>query len=238
MKKSIICAMSALCAFMTFADQDKVEDTTTYRDVYTVKATLKVPYLKSGVRSYSSQTLQGYLYVEYVGVNSEFDSAYMLLTNKKTKVVHKIDVTEGFLNMIGKASGKNEKYAPRSTPSIYFEGVDAEVNGDDAHELIKAVCFAGTGSLKDYKTTTTGCSMCGETTKTTAYCKKLYKMSGNVTGYMDCECPDDEDGWNHTMVKTLCGFEEDDDGYVRSHNASFWGTWSAVYNQKMSGEID
>ena len=106
MKKSIICAMSALCAFMTFADQDKVEDTTTYRDVYTVKATLKVPYLKSGVRSYSSQTLQGYLYVEYVGVNSEFDSAYMLLTNKKTKVVHKIDVTEGFLNMIGKASSK------------------------------------------------------------------------------------------------------------------------------------
>lgn len=223
--------MCALCSLMTFAEG--------YRDVYDMKASLKVPYLSKGVRSYSSQTLQGYLYVEYADASNTLTSAYMVLVNKKTKVKHEIDVTESFLNMIGKTTGKfgSDKYAPRSTPTVYLAGADTDVDGDDAHEFITAVQFAGTGSTKDYKTTTTGCSMCGEAVKTTNYCKKLYKMNGSVTGHMDCECPDEED-WSHTLVKSLCGFEKDEDGYVRSHFASFWGTWSAKYNQKLSGEID
>ena len=230
MKKIIATVACALCAFTLFGS---------YRDVYTTKASIKVPYLVNGTRNYSTQTLQGNLYVVYADDETAFESATMVLTNKKTKVVHKIDLTDGFLNMIGKSSGKGDKYAPRSTPSIYFEGADAEINGNEPHEFIKAVQFAGSGSLKDYKTTTVGCGVCGAATKETTYCKKLYKMSGNVTGFMDCECPDDEDGWWHTLVKTACGFLlDEDDEYVRSHNASFWGTWSAVYNQKASGEID
>lgn len=180
----------------------------------------------------------------------------MILTNKKTKVVHTIDFTDGFINMMGKSSGKigSAKYAPRSTPTIYFTGADSDVTGPESHETIDTVSFAGSATTKDYKSTTVTCGYCSTSASSTAYCKKPYKMSGSVVGVMDCECPDEEN-WSHTLVKTLCGFlmagedegeDENDertedvtaDGLVRSHYASFWGTWTAVYNQKASGEVD
>ena len=235
MKKSIICAISALCVFMVFADTGSA-----YRDVYTMKVALKVPYLKNGVRTYSSQTLQGCLYVEFDDPESEFSDSYAVLTNKKTKVVHTIDFGGArFINMIGKSQGKNDKYVPRTIPTVLLEGYDYEIEGNDPHELIQMIVFAGSGSVKETKTKTTGCVYCGEPSTTTTYCRHITKMSGSVVGYMDCECPDEEDGWTHTLIKTLCGFLKDEDGdCVRSHNASFWGTWSAEHNKKLSGEID
>lgn len=231
MKKLIASIAIAVSAFALFGEG--------YQEVYDTKASIKVPYLSNGVRNYSTQTLQGKLYVVFASENSEFESAQMVLTNKKTKAVHTIDFTDGFLNMMGKSSGKGDKYIPRTTATVYLEGADTECEGNETHELIKSVCFAGNGSLKNIKSTTVGCGVCGESTKVTTYCQKLNKISGSVVGYMDCECPDDEDGWWHTLVKTVCGFlEDEDDNYVRSHNAAFWGSWSATYNTKQSGEID
>ena len=61
-------------------------------------------------------------------------------------------------------------------------------------------------------------------------------MTGNVNGYMDCECPEDEN-WNHTAETTICGVKLDADGnIVRSHNAAFWGSWSATYVKTVAGE--
>lgn len=139
----------------------------------------------------------------------------MVLTNKKTKVVHTIDFTDGFLNMMGKPSGKigSAKYAKRSTPTIYFTGSDSEVTGPEGHETIDTISFAGTASTKDYKSTTVTCGYCSTAASSTEYCKKPYRMAGSVVGVMDCECPDEEN-WSHTLVKTLCGFlmGDGDDG--------------------------
>ncbi len=232
MKKLIATIAIAFSSFALFGEG--------YQEVYDMKANLKVPYLVKGVRNYSSQTLQGHLYVEFDDTKTEFSNAYAVLTNKKTKVVHTIDFDGArFLNVLGKSKGKGDKYAPRTVPSVFLKGYDYEIEGTDPHELIQMIVFAGSGSLKEKKTKTTGCVYCGEPETTTAYCRRIDKMSGSVVGYMDCECPDEEDGWTHTLVKTLCGFLKDDDGKcVRSHNASFWGSWSATYNTKMSGEID
>lgn len=240
--KKLIVAAAALFAANAYCDGDRVpvepEELTT--NVYDFAMSVKVPYLKSGVRSYSSQKLKGNMYLVYSEDDTLAD-VYAVVTNSKTKVVHTLDLADSsFYHLMGKQTKK----ADRSTPTLWIAGADAEdpaVLKDESHEKILAVMLAGTGTLKNMKTVTVGCSYCGDKTSTTEYCNILWSMSGNVVGVMDCECPEEE-GWWHTVQTALCGvlYVEDAassemaDKVERKHEASFYGTWSAKFNKKLS----
>ncbi len=234
MKKLIMSAVCAMLAMASFCDTNSVEAV----DVYSFKASIKQPLLKSGVRTYTAVTLKGNLYVEYATTDDSMSAAYAIVQNSKTKAIHRIDFTDGFYNLMGKSN----KESLRTVPTVFLTGADSEVTAgtgkgaQEPHEKILAVTFAGTGKLKKLKTTTITCGMCGIGGKTTTYCNKLQSMSGNVTGYMDCECPEDEN-WNHTAETIFCGVKLDDDGnIVRSHDAAFWGSWSAKFVKTVAGE--
>ena len=125
---------------------------------------------------------------------------------------------------------------------MFFNGGDSETIAlrDEAHEEIIAVALAGTGSIKSLKNVTSGCGYCGEDLSVTEYCNILWAMNGSVTGVMDCQCPDDEDWW-HTVETVRCGVYYADIDATKmsevtspSHYASFYGTWTAKFNKKLS----
>lgn len=221
MKKLIMIALTMLVG-ASFADTNDVALTDTYK----FKAAIKVPYLSAGVRTYKSQAFQGYMYVGYTE-DGEVASAKIELQNKKTKVKHYITVDEFMYNLMGKKS----KTSIRSVPTVFIKSDSDEVEqvSAEAHELFKTISLAGTGALKYMKgSSTTLCGFCGTDTVTTAACNRLAKMSGSLVGIMDCECPEEEN-WSHTLLAGYCGVLSDEDGNVeRSHDASFWGTWSAT----------
>lgn len=228
MKKLITAAaIAVMAAFGATAD--------TVTDVYNFKATIKQPLLKAGVRDYASVALKGYLYFEYDESTNSVGAVYAVVENSKTKVVHTIDFTDGFYNLMGKTT----KTSFRSVPTVWFDGADSNVEegtgkgAQEPHETIVKVTLAGKGMLKYLKDVILGCTSCGGGSKLTTYCSKLNTMSGNIVGYMDCECPDPEP-WNHTVETCACGVREEDGDIVRSHYASFFGTWSASWNKKLS----
>lgn len=238
MKKLIMAAAAFFAANAFCGEGVATEDTTT--NVYDFAMSVKVPYLKTGVRSYSSQKLKGLMYLVY-DESAALADVYAVVTNSKTKVVHELDLTDSsFYHLMGKQTKK----ADRSTPTLWLAGADDEdpvVLKDESHEKILAIMLAGTGTLKNMKTVTTGCAYCGGVTTTTEYCNLLWSMSGNVVGVMDCQCPDEEDWW-HTVQTVLCGvyYVADpasaamSDKVERKHEASFYGTWSAKFNKKLS----
>ena len=224
MKKLITALFMCGIAAMSFAAEELT-------NVYDLSIKAKVPYLYNGVRSYSSQTLKGLMYATYI--DDELTEVHAVVTNTKTKVVHTITFDDGFYYLMGKETKRIE----RSTPTVYFGGKDTEILAlrSDAHETIKSIALAGSGSLKSIKSVIVGCGACGTPTKTTEYCNILWSMSGNVVGVMDCACPDDEYGWSHTLKTVLCGiYYNGDDEAERVHDASFYGTWSAKFNKKLS----
>lgn len=227
MKTIIMSAICGMLSFVAFGTTNTVEAV----DVYSFKASIKQPMLVSGVRTYKAVALNGNLYFEYETVSNSMTAAYAIVENSKTKVIHRIDFTDGFYNLMGKAS----KTSVRSVPTVLLVGADTNCvagtgkGAQEPHELIKYVSLAGSGTLKKLKTTTVECSFCGVGTATTTYCNKLATMSGNINGYMDCECPDDQN-WNHTAETIFCGVKYDANGdIVSTHDASFYGTWTAKF---------
>ena len=219
---SVICA--ATIAFGAFADTNDVTNAVaSVKDVYTFEAKLNIPYLMNGVRNYSKQTLKGDMYVEYATSTSGITKCYVVAQNKKTGVTHEIDFSEGFYNLLGKQT----KTAVKSVPTVYFAGTNCVVKGENAHEKIVAIQLAGTGKLAKSKTTTVECGVCSADRVSTEYCNVLKSMNGSVTGVMDCECPEG-DPWDHTLEAGPCGPLTIDGAYVRTHFASFWGTFKAT----------
>ncbi len=238
--KKLITIGALCCAMFGFAGSND-----TYTTVYDFAAKISVPYLSGGVRTHKTHAFTGYMYMTFDETGAKTTKIEML--NKNTGVMHVIESSDAFYNLMGKSS----KAAVRTTPTIWVAGADAdEATIDDTiavaqpsfkktllnaavggHELITTVGFAGTGALKTTKKTVTGCGVCGEPTKTTVYCNILASMTGSMVGVMDCLCPDDEK-WNHTVMADPCGPMEGDAEDVRSHDASFKGTWKAKYNEK------
>lgn len=228
MKKLIIAMVVGAMTFMSFADTEIVTN------VYDLSMSLKVPYLKNGIRNYAGQKLKGEMYVVYE--EDQIVNVFAEVTNTTTKVAHSLDMTSSFYYLMGKESKKS----PRTVPTVFFVGQDYEAVATspkfDAHEKISYIALAGTGKLNSIKSVTTGCGVCGQAVSVTEYCNLLWSMSGNVVGVMDCECPDEEEGWSHTLITDLCGVYYDVDEQVeRTHDASFYGTWSAKFNKKLSG---
>lgn len=99
----IICGM----AIVSFADPVQEEENTpeeeqTTVNVYDMTISAKVPYLKSGIRAYSSQKMSGHMYLVY-DEDDILSDIYAVVTNAKTKVVHKLSLNGGsFYNLIGK----------------------------------------------------------------------------------------------------------------------------------------
>ena len=188
--KTII--MSAICSVLSFA-AFSASNTVEAVDVYSFKASIKQPMLENGIRTYKSVALKGNLYFEYETISNTMTAAYAIVENSKTKVMHRINFFGGFYNLMGKASKTSE----RSVPTVLLLGADTNcvagvgAKAQEPHEMIKFASFAGSGTLKKLKTTTIECSYCGVGSTTTTYCNKLAKMSGKVTGCMDCECPEE-----------------------------------------------
>lgn len=225
---ALICAFSCIVASANDA---------AVTNVYDFSMSLKVPYLDNGTRTYKNQKIVGYMYAEYS--SNELVNVWVEAQNRKTKVLHLMSFSgDSFYNLMG----KTDKKSLRTVPTIYFEGADEETvlesccaAPEEGHEFIKKIQLAGTGKLRQVKTVVIGCDQCGGSSVTTAYCNILVNMNGYATGYMDCLCPDDEDWW-HTVKTCLCGVFLDDVGNVEpSHDAAFWGTWKAKFNQKLSG---
>lgn len=218
MKKLIMSAICAMLAAASFGDTNGAEVV----DVYSFKATIKQPMLKNGVRTYSSATLKGDLYIEYATPTSAISRSYIVAKNSKTGVEHNIEFTDCLYNMLGKSS----KQINRTVPAVYFVGTNDVVVGENAHETIRFMTVAGSGKLVKSKTKTTTCNVCAPDAVTTETCSKIKSLSGNLNGIMDCVCPEDET-WDHTLIACACGLYVDINGYVRSHEAPFWGSWTA-----------
>ena len=195
-------------------------------DVYTFKASFRVPYVTKGVRVYKAMSYTGNLYIDYTADSEKPEAIYAIIKNKSTGVEHKLVFGDAVYNLIGKPNKKID----RPTPTVCFITNDDEVTEtkEEAHELIKFICLSGSGSLT-YIKDAAGCDACG-VGSTPGICAKVYKLSGSATGIMDCECPEDG-SWNHTVEAGKCGIAADGG---RSHLASFWGTWSATWNKKLS----
>ena len=192
-------------------------------EVYDFKMSLSMPVLNAGVRGMYTCGFTGYMYMDYENDAESPSSVWIECKNKKTGVTHKIEFTEGFYNLMGKA---DKKLGPRRTPNLYFEGEDVD---NESHEEIIKMTLCGGGTLKLFKGA--GCGFCGDTT---ASCVRLVSMSGKVMGVMACNCPEDS-SWTHTLVAGLCGVLTDDEGkYIRTQEASFCGSWSAKRNAKLS----
>ena len=125
MKKLIMSTVCAMISMMSFADTNNVAEAV---DVYEFKASIKQPILKSGVRTYTTVSLKGDLYLEYESVDEGISAAYAIVQNSKTKVMHRIDFTDGFYHLMGKST----KTTVRSLPTVILSGSDSE-------------CYAGTG---------------------------------------------------------------------------------------------
>lgn len=225
MKKVMIALMCVMCGVAAMAD--------TATNVYNFSMSLYTPTLLNGVRSKTAQKYTGYMYMEYV--DSELAGVWAEVVSSKTKVYHSIAFNDGFYNLLGKQT----KTIDRSVPTLYFTGADTEASGGivkyGEHELITVINFAGFGTLKAYKNVTTGCSACGLPQTHTEYCHILNTASGSVNGVMDCECPDTEPDWWHTLKAAFCGVWYDaSDNWERSHKAAFTGTWKISYNKKLS----
>lgn len=232
MNKIVVALMCVIGSMAVMAGDESV-----VTNVYDFAMNLRVPYLDNGTRVYKPQKIIGYMYTEYS--SNELVNVWVEAQNRKTKVLHLTSFgDDSFYNLMG----KTDKTSLRTVPTVFFEGADeetmipceCEIPGE-GHEFIKKIQLAGTGKLRPVKTVVIGCSACGETQKTTAYCNVLISMNGSVTGYMDCLCPEDEDWW-HTVKTCICGVFLDDAGqYERRHEAAFWGTWKAKFNRKLSG---
>jgi len=192
-------------------------------EVYDFKMNLEMPVLKSGIRNMVSCSFKGYMYMEYENDEEGPSSVWIECKNKKTDVTHRIEFTEGFYNLMGKA---DKKIGPRRTPTIYFEGGDVD---NESHENIKKMNLCGSGTLKLYK----GAGCCGFCGDTPANCIRLVAMNGKVNGTMICNCPDDIP-WTHTLMAGICGLLTDDGNYMRTQEACFYGSWSAKRNEKLS----
>lgn len=210
MKKLIMVAALAVAGFAMASTE-----------VYDFKMTLNVPYLDSGVRQYKSCAYTGYMYMEYTNDNESVSKVWVMCKNKKTKVDHVIDFTDGFYALMGKSN----KNILRTVPTVYFEGEDID---NESHEEIEKITLSGNGTIKIFKGK--GCGYCGDST---ADCARLQSMKGSVTGTMLCNCPDDLD-WTHTILAGICGLLWDGEELDRTERAAFWGTWSAKRNAKLS----
>lgn len=234
--KTALCAITsvALTAFSepaaTGGDQTTDPSETVkvaVRDTYRMTLNAKMPALRSGVRMFRSQTLRGDLVVEW-GVDGNAVSATAALVNKSTKAVHNVEFDVGFINAMGRKTSR----IARGTPVFYAEAHDADVeaceSAADPHEKFAKLSFAGNGAFRHLRTA--GCTECG--TGYTETCSRIHRMSGQFTGYVDCECPDDV-AWDHTLKVSECGISDGADGSaVRSHFAPAYGKWSAVFRSR------
>ena len=75
MKKLIMSVVCAMLAMASFCDTNSVEAV----DIYSFKASIKQPLLKSGVRTYTAVTLKGNLYVEYATTDDSMSAAYAIV---------------------------------------------------------------------------------------------------------------------------------------------------------------
>ena len=227
MKKIMIIALCAVMGVCSVFAQTAI-------DVYDFKASVKVPVLNGGTRTYASRTFKGYMYFEYDSATNPVSSCYIVAQNTKSKVTHTIDLTDGFYSLMGKSTKK----VARPTPTVWFVGEDDaaeyDTNTVETHEFIKFISLAATGSTKTTKTKTTSCTMCGDAVTMTEYCNKLTSLSGNLNGVMLCECPPEEPGWWHTVIAWFCGQAEGTNEEIRVSEAAFYGTWTAKYNSKLS----
>ena len=238
--KTALCAISAVAmtAFSEPAtptddgtqDADSTETAeVAIRDTYSMTLKAKMPTLRSGVRTLKTQTLRGDLVVEW-DVDGNAVSATATLVNKSTKAVHNVEFDTGFINAIGK---KNSRIS-HNTPVFYAEAHDESVEeGDSAsasepHEKFVKLSFAGNGAFRHVRGI--GCTECGP--GYVEKCSRVHRMFGQFTGYVDCECPDDE-AWNHTVKVGDCGILSDDAGSeIRSHFAPTFGKWTAVFRSR------
>lgn len=227
MKKIMIIALCAVMGISSAFAWSAV-------DVYDFKASVKVPVLSGGTRTYAARTFKGQMYFEYDSVTNPVSACYIVVQNTKSKVVHTIEMTNGFYNLMGKTTKKST----RPTPTVWFMGQDDIIEYDkntvESHEFIEFISLAATGSTKPTKTTTVSCAMCGDAVTTTTYCNKLVSLSGNLNGVMICECPPEEKGWWHTVFAWFCGPAEGTTEEIRTSEAAFYGTWAAKYNSKLS----
>ena len=220
MKKLIVSIVTACFAVVGYCNTNTTNSAGIY-DVFNFKATVKVPYLMSGVRTYKTQSFVGIMTMYYTDYNTPVDTVKIVMTNKKTKVEHVINVTDGFLNMLGK------KMTTPTVACISDSIISTAIGAHENHESIKMITFAGTGSTKKMKIAdATGCDSCGAGGSDAEYCYKVSKINGYTTGYMNCECPD---GFTHTMQAAACG-----NGIEPMHEAAFWGSWTASRNAKLS----
>lgn len=227
MKKIIAAVAVCAASFGLFGD--------TVTNVYNLSMSLATPTLYAGVRDKLGQVYKGYLYMEYE--DNELIGAFATVTSSKTKVEHFIefDLGESFYHLMGKTT----KQADRSVPSLFLTGADTEAIGYSAkyeqHETIKKITLSGFGKLKTHKTAAVGCGACGFGGSAAKYCNLLWSASGTVTGWMDCECPDDQEWW-HTVRTVLCGvyYDAATQEVERKHEGAFRGTWKITYNKKLS----
>ena len=234
MKKIIMAVVACVALYASAVTQ-----------TYKFTSSIRFPYLNNGVRTYVVTAMKGDLYMSF-DEDGTLTNSTLNVQNIKTKAWHKFDFTQSFYHLMGKAN----KMATHSAPSVAFAYYDntptedlveagTEKNAQEPHETIASMYLAGNGSLKYTKTVLKGCGSCGVPTTTVEYCSILQRMSGSLVGVMDCVCPDDE-AWKHTVVAGPCGPKPFVDGIddandmtsdeeVRTHYASFWGNWTAVY---------
>lgn len=238
MKKMIMAAVACAALYASAVTQ-----------TYKFTSTVRFPYLNNGVRTYVATTMKGDLYMSF-DEDGVLTNSTLNVQNNKTKAWHKFDFTQSFYHLMGKPNKQVTHQVPSvafaydSTPEEDLVEAGTEKLAQEPHETIVSMGLAGTGSLKYTKTVIKGCGSCGLPTTTTEYCSILQKMTGNLVGVMDCVCPD-EDAWKHTVIAGPCGpkpfvdgiDELDDmtiDEEVRTHYASFWGTWTAVYKSTIN----
>lgn len=220
----LMCFFSVVLVAVQFASAG------TRTDVYDFKMSLKVPRIYSnmdslGSRRYQTQRLVGKMYISY---DMDGDQRPTVLISNLVNRTHKIngknitydvEVDEGMLLTRVNLIGDNRKNLFR-TPSVNFY-IDANPSyniGDDIEDnsLIGIVSgFGTTGTVKS--------SHC-ETDKTLV----IKNLHGTFAGTMGCGCRE----YGHvspTRVAGFCGATEEVDDV-----ASVCGTWTAVFNRKMS----
>lgn len=191
MIKKTMLALACIFGFMTMAETV---------DVYDFKASIRMPRLYNGIRTYQTCKFEGDMKLTYDD-DGNLDLVEVDMVNKKTGAIHNFVSEYCFYTLIGKP---NKKYnMPRIYPTVLFAGMDTNTVGNIEHECLINTTFAATkGEVKRIKGTTIPGPCCGIFIPD---CVKLYKMSGYVTGIADCYC-DPTINWTHTLYGSTCGF--------------------------------
>lgn len=176
-------------------------------DVYTFKATVKYPAIKStktfSYRQPAATTLNGTLTVDYDDENPTNLTSTLEVVLKKTGETFTYDLdTDTTVVLLGKTG---------TTPGMFIN--TSEEESTEGGKLQFAAAGYGSGKMK---TTTTGCGPCGDTSTTSCY--RVTKVSGNIVGMYTCPCENPQfDEW----LWTCDGIDLD-----ATNTAPINGTWS------------